>query len=320
VAKVTPRPMPATDKPASSDQPAAPAPGAFSGKRIALAIGIDKYPNLATPADPARGQLHKAVNDARAIGKTLADLGFAVTVVENGTRADINRAVGRIEDGLKPGDFVFLFFAGHGIEIESANWLVPSDILPLVDTQGVKLSLRELKDATINAGDVIASLRSHNARTVIAVLDACREFIDPAKFRSIGVDSKGLAPMTPPEGTFILFSAGARQLALDSLSDRDRDPNSIFTRSLLPLLREPGLPFDDLATRLRAAAGRRRLAAGGQRKPPAAPDLLFRHGRVPGAGGALKPRQAQPARRGAKAFPAEVGTGSAQEMRQTRGI
>jgi hypothetical protein len=56
--------------------------------------------------------------------------------------------------------------------------------------------------------------------------------------------------MGPVEGVFLFC---ARQPVLDSVSDSDRDPNSIFTRSLLPLLREPGLPLDHLAQRLRAS-------------------------------------------------------------------
>jgi hypothetical protein len=53
--------------------------------------------------------------------------------------------------------------------------------------------------------------------------------------------------MIPPEGTFIMFSAGAGQLALDRLGSDDKSPVSVFTRVFLPLLEAPGLSLVDIA-------------------------------------------------------------------------
>ena len=67
-------------------------------------------------------------------------------------------------------------------------------------------------------------------------MDACRDnpFTD-TRGRSVG-SSKGLVPVQAEQNSFIMYAAGARQTALDRLSDHDRDPNSVYTRRLLPLL------------------------------------------------------------------------------------
>src|SRR5262249_36979707 len=61
----------------------------------------------------------------------------------------------------------------------------------------------------------------------------------------------GARPEDPPKGSLIMMSAGAGQESLDTLSPTDTNPNSIYTRVLLPLLREPGLEITELALRLR---------------------------------------------------------------------
>jgi hypothetical protein len=87
---------------------------------------------------------------------------------------------------------------------------------------------------------------------VILILDACRDnpFALPGK-RSIGL-TRGVSRMDPAEGMFVLFSAGQRQSALDRLSDTDENPNSVFTRTLLKELEEPGLSMVQIAKRTQA--------------------------------------------------------------------
>jgi hypothetical protein len=89
--------------------------------------------------------------------------------------------------------------------------------------------------------------RKKGARLSLLVLDACRN--NPYKDnrgRSVG-GTRGLAPMDPPEGTLVLFSAGAGQEALDRLSDDDKNPNSIFTRIFLPMIKQDGLELSRLS-------------------------------------------------------------------------
>ena len=68
--------------------------------------------------------------------------------------------------------------------------------------------------------------------------------------RSVG-GTRGLARVEAPEGTFVLYSAGTGQAALDRLSDTDDNANSVFTRSLVPLIKTPGLPLQEVALKVR---------------------------------------------------------------------
>ena len=86
----------------------------------------------------------------------------------------------------------------------------------------------------------------------IWILDACRDnpYASAKATRSIGT-TRGLNREEPPKGTLVMMSAGAGQSALDSLSTTDANPNSVYTRTLLPLLKEPGLEITDLAKQVR---------------------------------------------------------------------
>src|SRR5262249_3246420 len=96
---------------------------------------------------------------------------------------------------------------------------------------------------------IVERMQARGARTTILLLDACRNnpFERPGGRGLKG--SGGLAAMTPAEGVFILFSAGAKQVALDRLSGRDGDPHSLFSRNFLRALQEPGLPLVQIAKR-----------------------------------------------------------------------
>src|SRR3954454_3746120 len=77
---------------------------ANAAKRLALVIGIDKYPNL-----PANNQLQKAVNDGRAVSGALRDIGFEVRSLENPARIQMSEAFGTLEQSISPGDTVFVY-------------------------------------------------------------------------------------------------------------------------------------------------------------------------------------------------------------------
>lgn len=212
---------------------------ALAQSRLALVVGNDAYQNV----DPLR----KAVNDARAISESLRRLGFTVVTGENLQRRDFVRTVAELENRIKPGDTVFIFYAGHGVEIDGANYLLPIDV-PKVSPgqQGV------LKDEAISTDGLIQRLQAKGTRQQILVLDACREnpFRDSTG-RSVG-GRRGLAPTQTSNGVFILYSAGIGQTALDRLDDKDNNPNSVFTRTLVPLMENPNLSLVTLAKEARS--------------------------------------------------------------------
>jgi hypothetical protein len=219
---------------------AAAASPAGAQNRIAFVVGNDAYQNI----DPLR----KAVNDARAIAQGLQQLGFRVTLGENLTRRDFIERFNTFENSVRPGDTAFVFYSGHGVELDGANYLVPTDA-PKVAPQQQSL----LKDESISTDNMIQRLKARGTKSQIVVLDACRE--NPFRQsggRSVG-GARGLAPTQTPGGVFVIYSAGVGEVALDRLSDNDAEPYSVFTRSFLPLLTDPSQSLVSVAkeTRLR---------------------------------------------------------------------
>jgi hypothetical protein len=212
---------------------------AHAAKRVALVIGNNDYRNVP--------KLQKAVNDARTMGDTLKQLGFAVMVAENQTRQAFSQTLLAFDATIEPGDTAFFFFAGHGFEIAGQNYLLPTDVP--VATEGQEELVR---DASILADRVVERLLRRGTRTAILVFDACRNNPFERRGTRAVAGGGGLAPMMQlPEGVFSVFSAGPRQTALDRLSDSDDNPNSVFTRIFAKELLKPGDNLVQVAQRTR---------------------------------------------------------------------
>ena len=212
---------------------------AQAAKRVALVIGNNDYKNVP--------KLQKAVNDARAMGETLKQLGFSVMLAENQTRQAFSETLLAFDRAVEPGDTAFFFYAGHGFEIAGQNFLLPTDVPAATEGQ------EELvRDASVLADRVIERLQNRKVRTAILVFDACRNNpFERAGTRAVA-GGGGLAPMTQlPEGVFSVFSAGPRQTALDRLSNNDTNPNSVFTRTFAKELLQPGENLVQVAQRTR---------------------------------------------------------------------
>ncbi len=217
---------------------------ALAAKRVALVIGNDVYPKL-----PAEAQLRKAVNDAQAMAGKLRELGYTVTAGENADFRQFYALWEKFSAGVAPGDEVAIFFSGHGVAIKGQNFLVPVDAVP--PKSGEQTAFRK---QLIDLGELAEVLKDERQpRVALFIIDACRNnpFRSADGTRAIG-GAKGLAMVEPPKGTFMMFSAGSGELALDRLSDTDPDPNSIYTRNLLPLLGQKGLTIQDVAQKVRA--------------------------------------------------------------------
>src|ERR1700734_3514162 len=201
---------------------------AEAAKRVALVIGNNDYKNVP--------KLQKGVNDARTMGDTLKQLGFNVMVAENQTRQAFSETLLAFDAAVGPGDTAFFFYAGHGFEIAGQNFLLPTDVPAAGEGQ------EELvRDASVLADRIIERLQNKKVRTAILVFDACRNNpFERSGTRSVA-GGGGLAPMTQlPEGVFSVFSAGPRQTALDRLSNKADNPNSVFPRTFSKELLQPG--------------------------------------------------------------------------------
>jgi Caspase domain/Bacterial SH3 domain len=211
---------------------------ASAERRLAIVIGNNDYQDVP--------KLEKAVGDSTAIGLKLEKLGFTVTKALNVDRRKMNQALSRFYESIEPGDTVLVQYSGHGVELQGQNYLLPIDA-PAPDNGGVEL----LKSETISLQVLIETLVDKKAGARILIIDACRDnpFAQAGK-RSIG-GTRGLAKVEVTRGTFIMYSAGTGQSALDRLDDGDASPTSVYTRVLLKKLDQPGTTLRDLASSVR---------------------------------------------------------------------
>jgi uncharacterized caspase-like protein len=136
----------------------------YDGVSHALVIGTDRY-----SAEPAWGRLANPVLDARAIAKELETrYGFAVTLLENPRKREINTALRRLQTRTYgPHDQVFVFFAGHGHYDErmSMGFLVPADARPLDDDEDL--------ETYISYAQIEGYINNIPAQQILVALDAC---------------------------------------------------------------------------------------------------------------------------------------------------
>jgi hypothetical protein len=258
---------------------------AEAAKRVALVVGNNDYANL-----PADRQLRNAVADARIVRAALEGLGFEVMHGENLGRSALVDRLFDFTARLGTGDTAFFFFAGHGVALSGANYLLPSDI-PAARATG-RAEEGRLADQAVAEAQVIDRIAATGARVVIVVLDACRNNpLQTADRRSVG-GSRGLARVEPVRGVFGIYSAGFGQEALDSLGAEDRHPNSVFTRVFVEKLRTPGLDLKAVATETRRAVADMAARIGHDQFPAYYDQILggdvYLAG-VPSAGGAAPP-------------------------------
>ena len=218
---------------------------AATGRRVALVVGNNAY--------SGQSELYNAVNDARAVASALSEesVGFAVTKLEDATRAELTSALSAFARSLREDDVALFYFAGHGVQVDGINYLMP------VDHEGQTEEAVRL-DA-LSAASVEEMLQP--ARVAMLVFDACRN--NPYRGMRGGT---GLAPMEA-RGTLIAYAAGAGQEAEDSAPGAS---NGLFTSKFVEALRVPGLTAADLFSAGAAGGGHgveRGTVAGGVRRP-----------------------------------------------------
>ena len=192
-----------------------------AGRRLALIIGNDAY---------SISPLKNAVNDARAMDKALKSAGFLTVTLENARKADMDRAIGEFLDKLGPDDTALFFFAGHGVQIENENFLVPVDF-PSVAT------ISAAKFACMSVARIFDELKRKRAKRNIVILDACRSNPVAEKYSL----EAGLAnPQDAPSESFVAFSTGPGQTATDNPNGRD----SWFTEALADYISQSALTVE----------------------------------------------------------------------------
>jgi uncharacterized caspase-like protein len=197
---------------------------AFAEKRVALVLGNSAYRNVAPLANP--------VNDSAKIASTLKEAGFDVVDSRRDlSAADTRRALRDFADRSRDADIAVVYYAGHGIEVDGGNYLIPVDARLERDT--------DVYDEALSLDRVLVAIEPAKKLRLV-ILDACRDnpFSRSMKrtvaSRAIG---QGLAKVEPTSpNVLIAYSAKAGSTAADGDGQ-----NSPFTAALSHHLTKPGL-------------------------------------------------------------------------------
>lgn len=217
--------------------------------RLALVIGNGHYPDAAAP-------LNQPINDARALTATLRRNGFDVDVIEDASRDDMQRAIGRLKSRIKPDSVVMLFFGGYGIQARRENYMIP------VDARIWKEN--DIRREGVSVESVLAGIKEKGARAKLVVIDASRRNPYERRFRSY---SHGLAPIAASDNALILTSATPGKVADDS-----KGHNSVLVSELLSNLAAQGTGgVEGVFNKTRVAISR---ASDGAQVPSVSSSLL----------------------------------------------
>ena len=259
--------------------------------RLALVIGQSAYRSVPALPNPA--------NDARAVTQMLTDSGFEVSTAtdlsQNQMREQVSDFAGKV--AASGADTVALvFYAGHGLQIDGENFLVPIDVDPKREA--------DIPIQAVRLNDVLNTLTSVPSKMRILMLDACRNNPFPAINGSVG---RGLAIVDAKTGspnTFLSFSTSPGAEAEDGAG-----ADSPYTAALLAAAKEPGLPIEETFKRVRLSVNK---VTQGRQTPWDSSSLTedFRFSGPPAAAGGSKPlpikRTVEDWRRDLKGKPVEI--------------
>ncbi len=217
--------------------------------RKALIIGNDLYTDVP--------KLSNAAADADAMAKSLEQVGFQVFKHLNVNEKGFKQALRDFRLKVQGGDEVLFFFAGHGVQLGAANYLLPTDIKGDHEEQ--------VKDEAIQLQKVLDDLQDKKTKFALAVVDACRD--NPFKGQGRAIGGRGLAPTTAATGQMIIFSAGSGQQALDKLGPADKDRNGLFTRIFVKEMLKPGVSVDRVLRNVRNEVVRLAQGVGHEQTP-----------------------------------------------------
>jgi hypothetical protein len=210
---------------------------ASAENRLALVIGQSAYRSVPALPNPA--------NDARAVMQMLTDSGFEVSTAADLSQGQMREAVSEFAGKVaaKGADTVALvFYAGHGLQIDGENFLVPVDIDPKLEA--------DIPIQAVRLNDILNTLTSVPSKMRILMLDACRNNPFPELKTAGGglaiVDAKVGAP-----GTFLSFSTSPGAVAEDGSGS-----NSPYTTALLAAGKEQNIPIEETFKRVRLAVNK----------------------------------------------------------------
>ncbi|WP_322867365.1 caspase family protein [Aquicoccus sp. G2-2] len=201
-----------------------------AAEKVALLIGNGDYRSVP--------ELKNTINDATDLSDTLKGIGFDTTLLINATGAELRATLEKFAFKAETADLALIYFAGHGVEVQGENFLIPVDA-SVKSNQDVVQQAVSLRDF-LHAADKARTMR-------IVILDSCRnnpfgDLVDIAQASDGATGGRstrgvgGLAPPSPDRGTLVAFAARDGNVALDGEGD-----NSPFAMALMDKMKQPGL-------------------------------------------------------------------------------
>jgi hypothetical protein len=238
---------------------------AFAENRIALVIGQSNYRAVVALPNPA--------NDAKAVSQLLSEAGFEVLGAADLSQSELREKISDFAAQMAakgPDTIALVFYAGHGLQIDGENFLLPVDVDPKREA--------DIPLQAVRLNDILNTLTSVPSKMRIVLLDACRNNPFPAINQSAGhglaiVDAKIGAP-----GTFLSFSTSPGAEAEDGSG-----ADSPYTSALLLAAKEPGLSIEDTFKRVRVSVNK---ATDGRQTPWDSSSLTDEFRFFPGPGAA----------------------------------
>jgi hypothetical protein len=226
-------------------------------RRVALIIGNSNY-------KAAGISLSNPRNDAQDVAAALGGLGFEVTTAIDASKHDMDLALQRFARLAADADSALFFYAGHALQYQSRNFLMPTDA-ELEDEISIRYQM-------VGMEDVRAALDRVNGVKIL-ILDACRnnpltdrlQRIAGGASRSVAM-TRGLARVDKTQGMVVAYATAPDDVAQDGAGR-----NSPFTAALLKRLQEPGLEIEMMFRRVAYDVN---LQTGGRQRPETTISLL----------------------------------------------
>ncbi|MEY4934392.1 MAG: hypothetical protein RIS64_751 [Bacteroidota bacterium] len=209
-------------------------------KRLALVIGNSQYQQGTSLPNP--------VNDARSMRDMLKSLGFDVILVENQIKKQMDETIRQFGTKLKDYDVGLFFYAGHGIEVDGVNFMLPTDVPQ-------QMAKEDIANDCVNTDWLQQKMAAAGAfnKTNIVILDACRN--NPFRnWRNYGEDI-WITPKNVPTGLITAFAASQGESASDGIGK-----NGLYTSVLLKHIKAQGITIEEVFKRVRIEL----LQKGGQ--------------------------------------------------------
>lgn len=207
----------------------------------ALVIGNSDYDGMALP---------NPVNDAKAMSDLLGRAGFTIDSHLNVPRAEMMKAMDRFAQTILSSDtkLAVLYYAGHGVQLDWRNYLVPVDAT--VDKRD------DIQKKCVDLNNLLAQISKIKDKTFIIILDACRDDPFGKKYRP---EAKGLSQFDAPVGSLLAYATSPGKVASDGSGK-----NGLYTENLVRELSAPNVRLEDALKRVRLGV---RLASDGEQIP-----------------------------------------------------